>query len=70
MSESLASILKKIDEGEGTLGSLVNNPEIYQSLKAVVESLERGKLAKWYLRRNVKKKAEEAWEEEEGGASP
>lgn len=39
-SRSLASILRKIDEGEGSLGRMLNDPELYESLTAATENIQ------------------------------
>lgn len=56
ISASLDSILKKVDRGEGTLGALVNDRSVYDSLSASVEGMQKSGVVKWYL----EKKAEEA----------
>jgi len=38
-SQSLASILRKVDEGDGTLGKMVNDGELYDRLTAATESI-------------------------------
>ena len=37
-------ILTKIDEGEGTLGLLVNDPRLYEDLKILVGGAQRSLL--------------------------
>ena len=39
-SRSLSSILRKIDEGDGSLGLMVNDPELYESLTAATENIQ------------------------------
>jgi phospholipid/cholesterol/gamma-HCH transport system substrate-binding protein len=39
-SESLASILRKVDEGDGTLGKMVNDGELYDRLTAATENIQ------------------------------
>jgi len=39
-SESLASILAKIDEGDGTLGRMVNDGELYDRLTGAAENIQ------------------------------
>ena len=40
VSASLAEILRKINEGEGTLGLFVNDPGVYQKMDSVLSSLD------------------------------
>jgi phospholipid/cholesterol/gamma-HCH transport system substrate-binding protein len=39
--QDLASILEKVDEGEGTLGAFINDPALYQRLKDLVGASPR-----------------------------
>ena len=39
-SESLASILEKIDSGEGSMGLLLNDPELHDRMAAAMENLQ------------------------------
>jgi phospholipid/cholesterol/gamma-HCH transport system substrate-binding protein len=39
-SRSLASILEKVDRGEGTLGRIVNDPGLYDRLTAATENIQ------------------------------
>lgn len=39
--ERLASITKKIDEGEGTVGGLINDPTVHEELKEAAEGVNR-----------------------------
>lgn len=65
ISDSTASILKKIDRGDGTMGALVNDRDIYDSLAAVARGLKQSKLVNWYIRRATEKTAKKAKAEAE-----
>ena len=56
-SAHLASILEKIDEGEGTASLIINDPALYQGLYEVVYGLQHSGLSKWYIQRKQKKGA-------------
>ncbi len=43
-AERLESVLRKIDEGEGSLGALVNDPTIYEDLKRVLSGARESAL--------------------------
>lgn len=51
----LASILEKIDQGDGSASLLVNDPALYQGIYQVVYGLEHSGLSKWYIQRKRKK---------------
>ena len=40
VSTSLSEVLRKINEGEGTLGLFVNDPGVYQKMDSVLSSLD------------------------------
>jgi len=50
-SYHLASILEKIDEGDGTASLLINDPSLYQGVYEVVYGLQHSGISKWYIRR-------------------
>ena len=54
----LASILEKIDTGEGTAAMVVNDPSLYAGLYEVVYGLQHSGLAKWYIQRKQRKGAD------------
>jgi phospholipid/cholesterol/gamma-HCH transport system substrate-binding protein len=47
----LEAILAKVDEGEGTLGLLVNDPTLYADLKALVGGARANALLRWMVER-------------------
>lgn len=51
----LASILEKIDQGDGTAALLVNDPSLYKGLYEVVYGLEHSGITKWYIQKKRKK---------------
>ena len=50
---SLASILEKIDQGKGSLGQLINDPAVHQSLKAFLGQSPRNTYMKNMLRESL-----------------
>lgn len=50
---SLSSVLDKIDAGKGTLGQLVNDPSIAQSLKSMLGGSPRNKYVKDMIRETL-----------------
>ncbi|NBV49601.1 MCE family protein [bacterium] len=49
----LDSILKKIDGGDGTLGSLVNDPTVYEDVKSVLGGAKRSSVLKYFMRQFI-----------------
>lgn len=46
----LDSIMKKIDSGDGTLGSIINDPTVYEEVKAVLGGAKRSSVLKYFMR--------------------
>jgi len=57
-SESLASVLGKIDRGEGSLGLMVNDSSLYVSLNATLQNLEAASEEIALLTRDVRERPE------------
>ncbi len=51
----LASIMQKIDKGQGTLGALINDPSLHQSLKALLGGSQRQSYIKNVLKETIQK---------------
>lgn len=45
----LESILKKVDNGEGTLGALVNDPTVYEDIKSIMGGAKRSSVLKYFV---------------------
>ena len=55
----LESITGKIDRGEGSVGALINDPELYEGLRNVVAGGKKSRLGKGMIRHYEKKGSEE-----------
>ena len=51
----LAEITGKINRGEGTLGALVNERELHDSMEEVVAGIDDSKFARWLVKHYRKK---------------
>ncbi len=51
----LASIMQKIDKGQGTLGALINDPSLHQSLKSLLGGSQRQSYIKNVLKETIQK---------------
>ncbi|MFM8268839.1 MAG: MlaD family protein [Pseudomonadota bacterium] len=63
----LDSILKKIDGGDGTVGSLVNDPTVYEDVKSVLGGAKRSSILKYFMRQFIEtsEKEKEEFEKEQ-----
>jgi len=61
------SILRKVDGGKGTIGGLVNDPEVYEGLKDVVAGVQKSRVGKGLVRHYGKKGAKEREGDEGAG---
>ncbi len=62
---NLRDISEGIEEGDGTLGMLAQDPALYEDLRALVNGAERNKLLRYYVRKTVEegeKDMAEPWE--------
>ena len=62
------SILRKVDSGKGTLGGVVNDPEVYLGLKDIVAGIQKSRMGKGLIRHYGKKGAKEREGDEGEGA--
>lgn len=51
---SLANVVEKIDKGQGSLGQLINDPSVHQSLKNLLGPSPRGKFMKDVVRETIR----------------
>jgi len=51
--DGLASIVEKIDSGKGSLGALINDPSLHQSLKSLVGNSPRNRYMKEVIRESI-----------------
>lgn len=62
----LDSILRKIDSGDGTLGSLVNDPTVYEDVKSVLGGAKRSSVLKYFMRQFIESSEKDKEESEKG----
>lgn len=65
----LDSIMKKIDGGDGTLGSLVNDPTVYEDVKSVLGGAKRSSILKYFMRQFIESSEKEKEEVEKENKS-
>ncbi len=52
---NLNAILQKINDGQGTLGALINDPALYDDAKALVGGANRSRIVRNMVRQTIKK---------------
>lgn len=52
------AILKKIRDGDGTLGALINDPSVYEDLKQMLGGAKRSTVLKYFMRQFIESGAE------------
>lgn len=53
------AILKKIRDGEGTLGALINDPSVYEDLKLMLGGAKRSTVLKYFMRQFIESGSDE-----------
>jgi phospholipid/cholesterol/gamma-HCH transport system substrate-binding protein len=70
---NLRSAAEKLDQGQGTAGALINDPQMYEDLENVVRGVKSSKVVSWFIR-NRRKKGEKIEQREllqaDGHATP
>jgi phospholipid/cholesterol/gamma-HCH transport system substrate-binding protein len=52
--KNLNSILGKIDHGSGSLGALVNDPELYDAAKSLMGEANQNRIVRNLVRKSIK----------------
>lgn len=63
-SQRLDSIGRKLDEGQGTAGKLINDPAIFDAAKHIVIGIDESRLLRWLIRNRQKAGIRKRYEEE------
>lgn len=61
--QRIDDLTRKLNEGEGTAGRLINDPSVYQAVNDVIIGVEESKLLSWLIRNRQKKGIETRYEE-------
>ncbi len=62
----LNSILEKIDQGQGSVGAMINDPALYDDAKALVGQVNRNRIMRNLIRQTIKDNKEKAEKAEKG----
>jgi phospholipid/cholesterol/gamma-HCH transport system substrate-binding protein len=49
-TDNLKEILRKVNEGEGSLGALINDPTVYEDVKSLLGGAKRSNILKYFMR--------------------
>ncbi len=55
LTRALRSVADKLDEGEGTAGAFINDPQMYKDLENVVRGVKSSKVLSWFIRNRRRK---------------
>jgi phospholipid/cholesterol/gamma-HCH transport system substrate-binding protein len=58
--QHIENILAKVDRGDGTIGSLVNDPTVYEDIKHMMGGAKRSSVLRYYMREFIDEGAKEA----------
>ena len=61
--DHIASILEKIDTGQGSLGGFINDPTVHEDLKTILGGAKRSTILKYIIRQTIKNGEAEEKEE-------
>ena len=68
-TQRLNSISRKLDEGYGTAGKLINDPSIYDAVNDVIVGVNESKLLRWLVRDRQKSGIEKRYDAEQAKAA-
>lgn len=66
----LDSIARKLDEGQGTAGKLINDPAIFDAANHLVIGIDESKLLRWLIRNRQKAGIQKRYTTESGKSAP
>jgi len=66
--DRIDSLTRKLDEGEGTAGMLINDPSVYQAVNDVIVGVNESAVLRWLIRNRQKKGIEQRYEAAQDGA--
>jgi len=61
--QRMDNLTRKLDEGEGTAGLLINDPSVYDAVNDVIVGVEESSLLRWLIRNRQKKGIEKRYDE-------
>jgi phospholipid/cholesterol/gamma-HCH transport system substrate-binding protein len=54
-TDHLASILEKIDNGQGSLGGFINDPTVHEDMKTILGGAKRSKILRYLIKQTIEK---------------
>jgi len=65
--DRIDSLTRKLDEGDGTAGMLINDPSVYQAVNDIIVGVNQSSLLRWLIRNRQKKGIEERYDAAQEG---
>lgn len=74
MIMNLRVLSDRLEQGDGTLGQLINDPQVYEAMNDIIVGIDESKMLRWLVRNRqksgIKVRYEDQVEGEEGPESP
>jgi phospholipid/cholesterol/gamma-HCH transport system substrate-binding protein len=74
MIMNLRVLSDRLEQGDGTLGQLINDPQVYEAMNDIIVGVDESKMLRWLVRNRqksgIKVRYEDQVEGEEGPESP
>ncbi len=67
---NLNKLSGKLEQGDGTLGQLINDPSVYEALNDVIVGIDESKLLRWLIRNRQKAGIKKRYREERRPPAP
>ncbi len=67
--ENLNLVSEKLEKGEGALGQIINDPDLYQAMDDIVVGINESKLLRWLIRNRQRAGIEKRFDEAGGDLS-
>lgn len=61
--DRIQNVARKLDEGEGTAGQLINDPSVYEAVQDVIVGVDESRILRWLIRNRQEKGIEQRYEE-------
>jgi phospholipid/cholesterol/gamma-HCH transport system substrate-binding protein len=70
LMHNLKVISDRLEQGQGTLGQIINDPTVYEAMNDILVGVNESRLLRWLIRNRQKKGIQERYEREQEAAPP